>query len=229
MLRELTEVPSLSPVRDWILNILNRRIEDDAEFEPWNPNDLREFAKMNEIDPKNDKELYSIANKRLLELKMDVEESDNSLREELHKDYTESYLRRWLARKLNERSRHRYTVPQEEEIDQQKRPDIRVENPKTDPVSIEIKWADKWTLAELIAGLETQLVGQYLRAHNSRYGLYVLGTIGRKQHWEEPSTQKNLIFAEVVDILTQRAHLLMKSNLKIGGLSVIAIDFQEPP
>ena len=119
-------------------------------------------------------------------------------------------------------------IPQEGEIDKQERPDLRVENPKTDPVSIEIKWADSWTLPELLERLENQLVGQYLRAHNSKYGIYFLGFIGKKQHWEEPETGKKITFKEVVEIVKQRAISLMQTNPKIGGLEVVSIDFCEP-
>ena len=61
-------------------------------------------------------------------------------------------------------------MPQEPEIDGRQRPDIRVTHPKTDPISIEVKWADSWSFWELENGLEQQLVGQYLSAHNSRFG-----------------------------------------------------------
>ncbi len=140
----------------------------------------------------------------------------------------ESHLRRWLARKLNERSRKRYTVPQEEEIDQQEKPDLRLENPKTDPVSIEVKWADNWTVTELLERLENQLVGQYLRAHNSRYGIYLLGANGKKHHWEEPGTGKPLTFGEVVSLIGARAISIRETNPRVHGLEVVAIDFRRP-
>jgi hypothetical protein len=115
-----------------------------------------------------------------------------------------------------------------EKIDQQERPDLRLENPRTGPVSIEIKWADNWTLPQLLERLENQLVGQYLRAHNSRYGIYFLGFIGKKQNWEEPTTGKQLTFDEVVNIVSGRAISLMQTNSKIAGLEVISIDFCQP-
>jgi hypothetical protein len=95
-------------------------------------------------------------------------------------------------------------------------------------VSIEIKWADSWTLPQLLERLENQLVGQYLRAHNSRYGIYFLGFIGKKQSWEEPTTGKLLTFGEVVELVSQRAITLMQSNPKIAGLEVVSIDFRQP-
>ena len=192
------------------------------------PADLHSFAEQHEIDPKNDKELFAIARKRLQVLKWDVEQSDNSLRDELRRGDPEIHLRRWLQRKLNERSQKRYNIPQEEEIDLREKPDLRLENPKTDPISIEIKWADSWTLPQLLERLENQLVGQYLRAHNSRFGIFLLGFIGQKQHWDEPNTDKKLAFLEVVEIVKQRALSLMQINPKIAGLEVVSIDFCEP-
>jgi hypothetical protein len=227
-LRELADEPAMSQVRDWILNLLDQRLVREADFDPWSPADIREFAERHEVDPKNDRELFAIARKRIQVLKWDVEESDNSLRDELRKGDTEMVLRRWLQRKFIERSQQRYTIPQEEEIDQQERPDLRLENPKTDPVSIEVKWADRWTVPELLERLENQLVGQYLRAHNSRYGIYFLGFIGKQQHWKEPKTGNLITFKEVVRIVSEHANTLVQTNPKIAGLDVMSIDFCQP-
>ncbi|HWC58205.1 MAG TPA: hypothetical protein VHC44_00820, partial [Verrucomicrobiae bacterium] len=227
-LRELADEPALSPVRDWILKLLDQRLEREADSEPWTPADLRHFAEEHETDPKNDKELFAIARKRFMLLKWDVEKSDNSARKELHVEYAERELRSWLQRRLLERSQSRYTIPQEGEIDQRERPDLRLENPKTNPVSIEVKWADSWTLTVLLERLENQLVGQYLRAHNSKYGIYLLGFIGKKKYWEGPETGKKYTFSEVVEIVRQRTIFLMQTNPKIEGLEVISIDFCEP-
>jgi hypothetical protein len=180
VLTELLDDPALSDSRDWIAHLLDELTGRLADSPPWTANDVRCFSAEYEKEPRTDSDLFKIACDRFHDIKDDVEKSDNSLREELRADHDELAFRRWLARNLNERSRQRYTVPQEEEIDLQQRPDLRVENPKTAPVSVEVKWADKWTLAELLERLENQLVGQYLRANNSRYGIYVLGTFGRK-------------------------------------------------
>jgi len=145
------------------------------------------------------------------------------LRDELRKGDPEIQLRRWLQRRLNERSQ-RCTIPQEEEIDRREKPDLRFENPKTNPISIEVKWADSWTLPVLLERLENQLVGQYLRAHNSRFGIFLLGFIGQQQYWDEPNTGKRITFPEVVEIVKQRALSLMQTNPKIVGLEVVSID-----
>jgi hypothetical protein len=95
-------------------------------------------------------------------------------------------------------------------------------------VSIEIKWADNWTLPDLLIGLETQLVGQYLRAHNSQYGIYILGCNGKKNNWVDPATSEKLNFDKMVAVVKQHALQLLKYNPKIAGLKVVSIDFRQP-
>jgi hypothetical protein len=229
VLRELADDPAMSQVRDWILNLIDKRLAGGADSVPWTPADIREFAEHYEVDPKNDRELFAIVLNRLQVLKWDVEQSDNSPRDDLRKGDHEILLRRWLQRWLVERSRQRYVVPQEEEIDRQERPDLRLENPRfPGPVSIEIKWADNWSLRDLLDALETQLVGQYLRAHNSRYGIYLLGCNGKRRDWEAPTTGKRLSFEEVVDLIKQHAISLMRIEPKVAGLEVVSLDFRQP-
>jgi hypothetical protein len=199
----------------------------EADHRPWNPADVRVFALEYETDPRIDTELYRIICNRLTDIKNDVERSDNSLREEVPRRCEEYVLRRWLARKLKERANKRYTIPQEEEIDQEQRPDLRAENPNTDPVSLELKWADNWTLPVLLERLENQLIGQYLRAHNSRHGIYVLGTDGRKGHWEDPNG-RHIRFEEVIQIIVHRARELADTRGNVAGLCVVGIDFRVP-
>jgi hypothetical protein len=227
-LRELSAHPDLSASRDWILHLIDERMVSAADYRPWDPADIRVFAQEYETDPRTDAELFRIIFNRLTDIKNDVEKSDNSLREEVPRKCEEFVLRRWLARKLNERSRQRYTVPQEGEIDQKQRPDLRAENPRTPPVSIEIKWADQWTIDELLAGLETQLVGQYLRANNSQYGIYVLGMDTRKKHWQH-NTRGNLMFDEVRALIEERARELTAIRGDIADVRVVAVDFRPPP
>lgn len=226
LLRGLLSCAELAAQRDWILHLLDERTVSDADYVAWEPAAIREFARVHETDPRTDAELFQIVLNRLTDIKNDVERSDNSLREEVQHGADEYVLRRWFARKLEERSKQRYTIPQEEEIDQEGRPDLRAQNPKTAPVSIELKWADNWTLPRLLERLENQLVGQYLRAERSRYGIYVLGTDGRKGHWE--SSEGNLTFDQVIKRIISRAEELKTTRPGIGGLRVVAIDFRNP-
>ena len=151
------------------------------------------------------------------------------MRDELPRDGKEIHLRRWLARKLNERANNRYNVPQEPEIDLQQRPDMQFLRAGLPPVQVEVKLADLgWSISDLIERLENQLVGQYLRDHKSRYGIYVIGTVGQQQHWKHPQTGQQLDFAEVIGLLSEKALELVQQNPRIGNLAVIGIDFCEP-
>jgi hypothetical protein len=228
-LRELSDDSAMSEVRDWIVNLLDQRLEREADLSPWLPRDLRDFAQKHEVDPKTDSELFAIACKRISELKLDVEKSANSLRDELSRDAKELHLRRWLARKLNERANHRYNVPQEPEIDLQQRPDLQFLRPGVPPVSIEVKLADLgWSINDLFERLENQLVGQYLRDHKSRHGIYVIGTLGRQHNWKHPQTGQLLDFNQVIGLVSARANEIVEGNPKIGNLFVVGIDFCGP-
>jgi hypothetical protein len=227
LLRELLSASEVAAHRDWILHLLDDRAIRDANLQEWEPADIRQFVLDHETKPKSDADLFRIIVNRLSDIKHDVESSDNSLREEVANGSDEYVLRRWLARKLAERSRDRYTIPQEEEIDQEERPDIRAEHPETWPVSIEVKWADRWTLEELLERLETQLVGQYLRSHESRYGIYILGMQGSKGHWKGARGHK-LVFHEVVEAVSERARQLSASHPSVEEICVTAIDFRRP-
>jgi hypothetical protein len=228
VLRRLADDPVLALRRDWILHKLELRRQRFADLEPWTERDIRQFAVENEIDPKTDRDLSRIALKRLSDIKHAVETSDGSLGKNLREGDHEDVLRRWLAHQLRARSRERYTVPEEVEIDQEQRPDIRLEHPRAGSISIEVKWAQKWTLPQLLDGLEHQLVGKYLRAHDSRYGIYVLGMIGSKASWHAPDHTGSLDFEGVLERLQGHAAALKESSAHILGLEVVSIDFRDP-
>ncbi len=68
-LRELADEGSMIGVRDWILECLDRRLVAQADSDPWTGSDMREFAKTYETDPRNDRDLFAIARRRLQVLK----------------------------------------------------------------------------------------------------------------------------------------------------------------
>ena len=228
VLCELADEPVFSSQRDWILHLIDKHAEQHADLLPWTATDIRSFAAEFETEPKTDRELFQIVCRRLTDIKHDVERSDNSLRDELHAEDDERHLRRWFDRKLRESSRQRYTVPQEEEIDQQQKPDLRAENPRTPPISIEVKWANRWSLSQLCERLENQLVGQYLRAHNARYGVYLIGTIGSQEHWEKPTDHRRVDFSGMIGFLQERANEIVSSRPDIEEITVVGIDFRDP-
>lgn len=228
-LRDLVKEPALEEYAEWIEHLLAERRMREAESEPWIPADIRQFEEEHEIEPKTDRDLFGIARKRIEDIKHDVEKAENSLRTDLREGDPETQFRTWLQRQLQQRSRGRYVVPQEEEIDQQQRPDLRLQNPNTRPVGIEVKWADNWSLAELLERLENQLIGQYLRDHRAQYGIYVLGRIkvGRR-NWQDLATNARLTFEEALQVIKDRARSLILRSGHVRDVLVVDIDFRPP-
>jgi len=80
--------------------------------------------------------------------------------------------------------------------------------------------------ATLEEGLKDQLVGQYLRAPNSNYGIYVLGYFrSQKRYWEEKSTRKKLNFADLISHLQDIATSIVRERTDVDGIQVYGIDF----
>jgi hypothetical protein len=227
-LRALAENPLFGRYRDWILHLIKRHTEMDAEAPAWRPADIPTFMKEHEIAPRSDHDLFKIACKRFTAIKDEVERGEISARYDLHPEDPERQLRSWLARQLRQRSRKHYTVPQEEEVDLQQRPDIRIEAPGMGPVSIEVKWADHWTVRELEKGLVDQLVGQYLRAPNCNYGIYALGCKKTTSYWKDPEAESQLSFHDLVQHIHGIAKAVLTQRDDVNGLEVFGINFSRP-
>lgn len=107
------------------------------------------------------------------------------------------------------------------------RPDLSVERAGLNTLPIEVKLANSWTVKELLVGLENQLVGQYLRSANIRYGIYVLGNTDPKRRWELSGAM--IDFAALVSHIQERAQAL-QAQMRVGidGIEVVGIDFSDP-
>ena len=76
-------------------------------------------------------------------------------------------MQRNLAWQIRQRANDVYKVTREEEVADNKHPDIRLSIANRDlKAAIEVKIADNWTLADLERALQNQLAGQYLRHSN---------------------------------------------------------------
>jgi hypothetical protein len=228
VLKELLTLPEFSSNIDWIKILIDRTIEKHAELSPWNPIDIKIFEKEFEIDPRTDHDLFKIICWRLDELKNDVECGEMPMRKEVHKEDHETILRTWFARKLKERSHNRYTDPQESVTDGEKEIDIKIENPKTDPIIIELKKAENWYYNELVERLNNQLVGQYLRPSNCRYGIYLLGLTDKNNAKCLKKEKQEITFMELVEDLKVEAKQIVDSRDDINDIKVIGIDFTVP-
>ncbi len=117
-------------------------------------------------------------------------------------------------------------MPQEEELADAKRPDIRVHGSGfKGPVPIELKIADKnWSGTKLFERLENQLCGDYLRDNHSSCGVYLLLYRGTKKHWEHPVTSERLDFLALISALQSHVDQYIQDLSRIEEVKVIGID-----
>jgi hypothetical protein len=230
VLRELIDEPDLFRERDWIRHLIDARAELAAEQPPWSCKNLQDFTREHEHAPRTGYELFRLALSRLRDIKHSVENARVSARTDVRECDPEDVLRTWLARELTSRSRDRYSVPQEEEIDLEKRPDLHLEAPGITPLPVEIKWADGTsygTANSLLERLENQLFGDYLRAAESRFGIFLIGQV-RPKRWQEPGTGGYLDLEGLRALLQRRADALVGERRDVDAVEVVAIDFRRP-
>lgn len=232
VLQGFLDEDSVPTERDWVLSILEMRKGKQADPAAWLPEDVQAFGTHYRHRPRSDYQLYQLATRLLLDIKANVEISENATdRLQVRKEDKEVHFQGFLKRQLDQRSLQWFAVTQESTIDLNQRPDLRVEIPGISALPVEVKLAnlDHWTAEKLLERLEVQLVGQYLRASNINYGVYVVGNTEPKRQWQRPGDKQLIGFAELISLLQAKAETLISDrSQKIHGLSVIGIDFSDP-
>ena len=226
VLRELMNEPLLATYRDYIHHLIEKHSQQFADLPKWRARDVRAFATTFQREPQTDTDLFRLGVRRLENIKAWVETGEDSPRADVRPELKETGVRRWLARQLVKQNEPKIIVPEEWEIDAAKRPDLRLAVPGIAPVSIELKVADEWSLNELLERLENQLVGQYLRDHRSRYGIYALALFNKERTWKD--TSGNLVDAHcMVSMLQARAAQIVSTRPDIHQVKVISVCFSK--
>jgi hypothetical protein len=224
-LKEVAECHPVEESRPWMWRHVRKRAEQDADSTAWASADVVSFANTIERRPQNHHELFDLATLRLLDLKDEIEEADDSIASVLLRVEKETELRSFVGKWLRDKADRRYSVPQEEELADAKKPDIRVHGAGFDaPLPIEAKIADNWTGPELFERLENQLCNDYLRDVRSDSGIFLLVYRGVKPRWEHPTGKEHLSFEELVPALQRFADGLVSNRVDIEAITVIGID-----
>jgi hypothetical protein len=224
LLMNLSKIVSHSFFKDRMDYLAKERAAIDAEFDPWVGSAVAEFSLLPTKTPRSEADLYELALVRLDDLKLDIEDGDESEVVLLQKLTQETEVRTIFANRLRKSSRSLYTIGSEEELADATRTDIRFNAPQVSaPVPVELKIADKWTFRELLERLENQLIRQYMRV--SRYGVYLLVHNGKKNRWKDSHTFKLVTFTELVEALKQNLDYLIKEHPNVAGLEIVGIDF----
>ena len=212
-------------VRPWMMLHAKTRAEQDGDIEPWSPSEVRVFHDKLERTPSNHRELAELAILRLLDLKDDLEQGDSSIASILKPVTQETEIRKYIGKELRDKAQGRYSIPQEEELADAKKPDLRFHGVGFDgPVPIELKLADNWTGPQLFERLENQLCGDYLRDNRSGQGIFVLVYRGEKSHWEVPGSGNRLDFEGLTVALQEHWMLISSKYSNVEDIKVIGID-----
>lgn len=186
--------------RHWMNLHAKTKAAIDTDIAAWTPTQVRDFNDHLIRTPSNHRELWHLAVDRLEALKHDLEDGDASIASLLQVVEQETEFRKFIGGWCRDRSGARYNIPQEEELADAKRPDLRFLGVGFDgPVPAELKVADKLTGPQLFERLEAQLCGDYLRDVRSSRGIFVLIYLGTKTYWELPGGGR----VESIDALVQ--------------------------
>ncbi|MBN1337600.1 MAG: hypothetical protein JXB39_16730 [Deltaproteobacteria bacterium] len=221
-LLSLADDPATSAHHDRFAGLAHARCERDAEAAPLELRQARQFMDAPEVRFADADGFFDYALERLEDLRRTIEAGPFSCRT-LLRTTDEPGVQLFVANVLR-LTATRCSVVREEEVDQHKKPDIRLHSSQPlAVVGIEIKVADAWTLPQLVSALERQLVGQYLRDACSRHGVLLLVHSGAKRRWKDGD--RKITFEAVVELLVERARNLAQQ----GGVRVrvVAIDCRD--
>ena len=208
-------------------NLCRIRAEQDADLQPWTPEDVREFNERMDRTPSNYRELADLAVLRLLDLKDDLEEGDDSVAAVVRTIAEETILRNFIGHDLRQKAFGRYSIPQEEQLADDKKPDLRFHGIGIDaPVPAELKIADNWTGPKLFERLENQLAGDYLRDVRGGRGIFLLVYRGvEKDGWQLPGSRRTVDFDGLIAALRDHWKSVALKYPRIDAITVIGIDF----
>jgi hypothetical protein len=211
--------------RPYVAHYAKAVAEADSAGPPWSEEQVRDFSQQHERTPANHRQLFDLACLRLADLKDELEHGDSSNAPMLAKVGTEDLIRIYIGNWLRDCARGRYAVPQEEQLADRKRPDLRFHGKSFDaPIPLELKLAEKWTGPDLFERLEVQLCGDYLRDARSTCGIFLLFYRGAQQRWQLPGDAGSVDFDGLVLALRRHWEALSPRLPNVQDVLVIGID-----
>ena len=155
-----------------------------------------------------------------------MEQGDASVAALLKRAKDEPEVRVYFTDELQKASNGLYSVVPEEEMADKKKPDLKFHAMTVEStVPVELKIADNWSLSDLKGQIRNQLVGQYLRAEKTRYGVFLLVYKGTRSFWEDRSAeQRTDSFDDLCRLLQQEADSPQKHDVEVEEIRVVWID-----
>ena len=212
-----------------VLRVYARRCaEKDVKSSVWKPAEVVAFA--NDMTPplRDPNKFFQWFLFILDNIKSNWEGGNYSPKDQIH---SEKDAQISAARDLENISGGKFTVIRENDVIDDKEPDLQIQPCGGDSVvSVEMKIANKWSFRQLQDALETQLP-QYLCDPKARHGILLLVYKSEKK-WKISSRLVN--FAELTEALGNQAKELAGKMEGVDDIRVIGIDLskaekQNPP
>ncbi|MES2686316.1 MAG: hypothetical protein V4706_05795 [Pseudomonadota bacterium] len=223
---QLMEAETVPSTKQWVAAQVMEHAELEAsQSSQVEPRDLRDIGSPFATAPKNEAQLFEQVLARLEEVRKGTEEGPYSDRDLFGPSMRETHLQSWLAARLGETQNRRFIVTREEQVDDDKKPDIQLGCPEG-KVCVEIKPLYRgcgYSASSLADTLRTQVVKQYLRGYNSGHGILVLFRLDDKT-WDIPGGAKRQPFSELVEYLQAQANIIKTDSPGVGALQVIGIN-----
>lgn len=212
--------------RPWMRKLAYKRAEQDADLEPWSPQQVREYDQYQVRTPTTHRQLFDLTVDRLMELKAWIERGNDSPYITWQRAEGETEMRNLVAGWLNGRSSGRYTCAQENEFPNRQRPDIWMQSPQVDSaVPIELKVVDKnWSGPVLCERLRNQLVGDYLREETAGCGVMLLIWMGQSTRLRWQIDGRRVALAGLEEALESYWRTIANDFPGVVAIKVILID-----
>lgn len=212
--------------RPWMARLAYRRAEQDADLEPWSPQQVRVYDQYQVRTPTTHRQLFDLTVDRLIDLKAWIERGNDSPYKTWQRVDGETEMRNLVAGWLNSLSSGRFTCAQENEFPNRQRPDIWMQSPQVDSaVPIELKVLDKgWSGPKLCERLRNQLVGDYLREETAGCGVMLLIWQGQstQSHWQ--IGDRPVVLSELREALKTYWSTIANSFPDVIAIDIILID-----
>ena len=219
---ELSQDPIFSYSKDRFINIAREKAEKESDKIIWNEKDVYSFSTKFSKGINTDEELFYYVFEKLKEIKNHIEIGDKSTRGLFNSNLKETEIQKWIADRLELICSDKISIVREEEVDDFKKPDIRIRKDKM-IIGIEIKISHKYTLQQLSDSLKNQLIKHYLKDVNARHGIFLLIHLHNKK-WINKKTNKKMNIIELTDYLIKESkNISIKNQLK--NVKVLYIDF----
>jgi hypothetical protein len=201
------------------------RAAADSEMPAWSSEEVVRFEDDALMVPRNAADLQRTVSNRLRDLQHDLLHGDFRQGPELARTTTEEEVQNLVARELRAREGRSYSLEREPHVAEEKKPDVRFHATASEAsVPMEIKVAETWAFTELVVALNTQLIGQYLRAREDRHGiLLIVHQRPRPQGWRHTSGQW-LGFPQLIEELRALARQIAGRSPQAPQVSIEVLD-----